>query len=88
VGPQPSVVAMSSSARVGVGEGFVACSSGSLSTSGGLGRYRAAQWHLARAVGKRLYVHTAICRFRFHGLYAVLSRLEGRRRAPQKASRL
>ena len=38
-----------------------------LSTSGGLGRYWAAQWHLARAVGKRfrgcrakrLYVHTA-----------------------------
>jgi len=25
-GPQPGVVAMSSSARVGVGEGFVACS--------------------------------------------------------------
>ena len=37
-----------------------------LSTSGGLGRYWAAQWHLARAVGKRfrgcrakrLYLHT------------------------------
>ena len=44
---------MSSSARVGVGEGLVACSSESLSTSGGLGRYWAAQWHLAQAVGKR-----------------------------------
>jgi len=41
-----------------------------LSTSGGLGRYCAAQWHLARAVGKRfrgcrakrLYVHFLIVR--------------------------
>ena len=39
-----------------------------LSTSGGLGRYWAAQWHLARAVGKRfrvcrakrLYVHSYV----------------------------
>jgi hypothetical protein len=67
------------SARVGVGEGAEArglqssvvamCSSArgpaALSTSGGLGCYWAAQWHLARAVGKRfrgcrtkrLYVH-------------------------------
>jgi len=44
---------MSSSARVGVSEGLVACSSEYLSTSGGLGRYWTAQWHLARAVGKR-----------------------------------
>jgi len=36
-GLQPGVVAMSSSARVGVGEGLVACSSESLSTSGVLG---------------------------------------------------
>ena len=52
-GPQPGVVVMCSLVRVGVGEGLVGCSSESLSTSGGLGRYRAAQWHLARAVGKR-----------------------------------
>jgi len=52
-GPQPGVVAMSSSARVGVGEGLVACSSESISTPGDLGHYWAAQWHLARAVGKR-----------------------------------
>ena len=39
-----------------------------LSTSGGLGRYWAAQWHLARAVGKRfrgcrakrLYLHMGV----------------------------
>jgi len=39
--------------RVGVSEGLVACSSESLSTSVGLGRYWAAPWHLARAVRKR-----------------------------------
>ena len=42
--------AMCSSARVGVGEG---AGLAALLTSGGLGRYWAAQWHLARAVGKR-----------------------------------
>jgi len=52
-GPQPGAVAVCSLVHVGVGEGFVACSSGSLSTPGGLGHYWAAQWHLTRAVGKR-----------------------------------
>ena len=51
-----------------------------LSTPGGLGRYWAAQWHLARAVGKRfrgcrakrLYVHT--CKGTF---YSTSINLEG-----------
>jgi len=49
-GPQPGVVAMCSLVRAAWAK---TRRPEALSTSGGIGRYWAAQWHLARAVGER-----------------------------------